>query len=858
MDAAAFQYNTLDYSKRQIRLLQFDLGNCTKGMIRCTLQTVDAHDDLKYIALSYTWSPNHPCHSISLNGKEFTVGESLFNALHILLQIADGRLGHLYPNEDASQPGVSKKEISVFFWIDAICINQQNHGERGHQVDLMADIYADATTVIAWLGPSNDDSNLAINTIKDSVHSPQEARNALVSISTRKYWKRMWVAQEFVLPKKILVLCGRDGFWWDSAPGVKLCLAELNQDIFMLWEKRRKRKEAERHGGYLLPLDELIEDLRDRQCTDRRDKVYALIGLVHPPLEESERLHADYEITSEKLYYKVLCHLRQYYSCERWSHQWRRFRMNLRKSLDLTQNAKHEFLYDITDARLRYSAPFSRHSHAKGSLPDQVSRNFAKALCEQFSPGVEIRRRDVESKIEYFEAQFCTFPKSDDNCTWSVFQELLRSSCRLGLLNPESESSDAWSNPGKRLEMENDDDGVNDTKISMKEQAKATARTKLTKFQETTKKSDDAADRLWVADQGHEIFVDQSVRQGAAIDNQHQDHSIHLRLAATEGDIISERALPKGPSIENRDPDGWTLLHFAASEGKIPLVEQLLRNGANIEARDQRHITPLHLAANEGHATIVEVLLQRGADIESQDENSCTPLHLAANEGYGAVVELLLKRGARIKARDEDGWTALHFAANEGHEDVIDLLLLNRACIEARDQKDSTPLHLAANEGYEVIVAQLLRKGANIEAKGQNGWTPLHCAASKGFEAIVELLLQMGANIEAEDEDGWTPLHCAASKGHKTATELLLLNEASVGAQDENGWEAMHFAAHGGYEDLVELLLQRGAEIDSQQLDGSTPLDLAKIEGHKAVVEQLLQRGAKSGGLDADTSGSEE
>lgn len=41
---------------------------------------------------------------------------------------------------------------SLPIWIDALCINQQDVLERGHQVDMMGVIYRGAQRVIAWLG----------------------------------------------------------------------------------------------------------------------------------------------------------------------------------------------------------------------------------------------------------------------------------------------------------------------------------------------------------------------------------------------------------------------------------------------------------------------------------------------------------------------------------------------------------------------------------------------------------------------------------------------------------------------------------------------------------------------------------
>ena len=85
-----------------------------------------------------------------MNGQPFSVTDNL----HIALQ-------HLKRNEER------------LLWIDAICINQSDNGERLHQVRMMADIYRRCSgCAYVWLGPSMDDSDavmdLIINEAKES------------------------------------------------------------------------------------------------------------------------------------------------------------------------------------------------------------------------------------------------------------------------------------------------------------------------------------------------------------------------------------------------------------------------------------------------------------------------------------------------------------------------------------------------------------------------------------------------------------------------------------------------------------------------------------------------------------------
>lgn len=51
-------------------------------------------------------------------------------------------------------------------WIDAICINQNNHLERSRQVQKMSTVYSFAKRVIIWLGESANESTTALHTLE--------------------------------------------------------------------------------------------------------------------------------------------------------------------------------------------------------------------------------------------------------------------------------------------------------------------------------------------------------------------------------------------------------------------------------------------------------------------------------------------------------------------------------------------------------------------------------------------------------------------------------------------------------------------------------------------------------------------
>ncbi|KAH7303393.1 heterokaryon incompatibility protein-domain-containing protein, partial [Stachybotrys elegans] len=132
------------------------------------------------------------------------------------------------------------------FWIDAICINQLDEAEKKVQVNRMDFIYANASTLLIWLGdyhgigdspPCSDvlrircehkrqiakafeymstksSMNLfkAIKSHFESRTNKERLRKAmpgLISIARRGYWERLWVVQETALATgPIKIQCG--------------------------------------------------------------------------------------------------------------------------------------------------------------------------------------------------------------------------------------------------------------------------------------------------------------------------------------------------------------------------------------------------------------------------------------------------------------------------------------------------------------------------------------------------------------------------------------------------------------------------------------------------------------------------
>jgi hypothetical protein len=138
-----YRYSPLDSSDEEIRLLHLSPGTKDE-QASVKISYASLQDRPRYLALSYVWGEGAKrTHSVSVNGRQLHVTESLLHALEHLRNMQ---------GPDARIP----------FWIDALCIDQDNDSEKSHQVHLMKKIYSQAYKVLVWLGPPSEESELAL------------------------------------------------------------------------------------------------------------------------------------------------------------------------------------------------------------------------------------------------------------------------------------------------------------------------------------------------------------------------------------------------------------------------------------------------------------------------------------------------------------------------------------------------------------------------------------------------------------------------------------------------------------------------------------------------------------------------
>lgn len=217
-------YSPLRRDPREIRLLDVEpwTSERTEPIRLHVFPTkLDAAGDYK--CLSYTWVQPEPSFPVQLNGFGFRVRENLHEALLRL------------------RPQAPHKPLR--FWIDAICINQDDVEEREFQVSMMRDVYRLATDVIAWIGEENGpgdkvavdfveemverikpwrlDSHYLTSDIVDWIRSvtADGIENSrwlrLLDLISRSWFSRVWIIQEVVMGEKVVVHCGSQQLeWW--------------------------------------------------------------------------------------------------------------------------------------------------------------------------------------------------------------------------------------------------------------------------------------------------------------------------------------------------------------------------------------------------------------------------------------------------------------------------------------------------------------------------------------------------------------------------------------------------------------------------------------------------------------------
>ncbi|CAN9446056.1 unnamed protein product [Alternaria alternata] len=242
-------------------------------------------------ALSYTWGDLNDVKSIIVNGMRRDVTKNLEAAMRALRDLPETRLGMRY-------------------WVDSLCINQEDKEERDAQVKRMKEIYGRARAVIVWLGQEAETDNIAVRIMRHLCWNPCVGEKpkpsedlrvggelSLLTFAQKPYWNRAWIIQELAMNQNsTLILCGKHEL---TRKMLQLGASYFQKSLQISEEQhlhhnhdrdpdaRLKNSRVYRLAGLTsnsneVKLSPLMHLVRRANAKDDRDKVYSILGLLDP------------------------------------------------------------------------------------------------------------------------------------------------------------------------------------------------------------------------------------------------------------------------------------------------------------------------------------------------------------------------------------------------------------------------------------------------------------------------------------------------------------------------------------------------------------------------------------------------
>jgi hypothetical protein len=317
-----FNYPTKPLSRGKIRLVTLLPGE-SSTIIKCQLSTKSLLDQPAYDALSYQWGLEGSERSILLDGKLFGVRINLLLALVYLRNLQEKRV----------------------FWIDAICINQDDKVEQSLQIEQMGKVYSQAMRVAVWLGPGNKDSLMALPFLHrlaeedlnhetiTSIFQEKKVKNQGIrldlalraTLNGNPYWYRLWIIQEIFLARDAILHFGHETVSWATLgkalprlrrylealppkpdPLPHLAIGDLGMAV--KYGGAAKMQLIKSISNSPATSDNVLRRLlglaQRAECTKMQDRIYGLIGMTNLDIP------VDYDKTISELYLDAMFHFR--------------------------------------------------------------------------------------------------------------------------------------------------------------------------------------------------------------------------------------------------------------------------------------------------------------------------------------------------------------------------------------------------------------------------------------------------------------------------------------------------------------------------------------------------------------------
>ncbi|KAI0104278.1 heterokaryon incompatibility protein-domain-containing protein [Nemania sp. FL0031] len=374
-------YSICPVGKDLIRTLELLPGKDDDEIV-CNLATTELNDDTQFEALSYTWGdpdkvteiiigqykcqvtvnlsralrhlrlPNKPrilwADAVCINQRDTTektqqvamMGDIYLAASQVLTWIGEPSTdSKSVPNEVDKHQGSPQEPEKVEWYTDnditlmrQFFTNEQNFDDWPvvGALSILALLARNAhlNTLPFFQDPRYPDFNIGIYPSE----LWQKSSKTLVALLESPYWSRVWIVQEMVLGRRVLIHYGRHvlplQLFIDAEKSMREhyhgccyehCAADPNNKWSYLYGILKnlstiryisRMRVSRRMSDKLALFDTMLGGVDFRKATDPRDQVYGLLGLVSEHTE-GDLLRPDYSLPVSKVYSRACCKIMQ-------------------------------------------------------------------------------------------------------------------------------------------------------------------------------------------------------------------------------------------------------------------------------------------------------------------------------------------------------------------------------------------------------------------------------------------------------------------------------------------------------------------------------------------------------------------
>ncbi|KAL8363002.1 hypothetical protein RB601_009006 [Gaeumannomyces tritici] len=256
--------------------------------IHCDLGTFPLDDCPEYEAMSYAWGGEN-----GDSTKRCPIYIGPYWDVLVQTQNCSDMLRHIRPLRGFR-----------LVWVDAICINQEDDSERSSQIACMARIYGLCLRVVVYLG---QDLCSPLPAGRSHPHrAGLETLSDLSGVLGRKYFSRVWVIQELVLPKDVMLRVGSTDYKIHASTFANHKIPEM---VPAHWIRYATKGMLAGDG-----IVDIIPLTWESCASDPRDRIFGILGLLEDDTSgslPSPRLDltADYGLSPQHVFTGLFAYL---------------------------------------------------------------------------------------------------------------------------------------------------------------------------------------------------------------------------------------------------------------------------------------------------------------------------------------------------------------------------------------------------------------------------------------------------------------------------------------------------------------------------------------------------------------------